>query len=828
MAPQTRSHGNSSNPSNPSGGVTYRSTSAAPKQRLFPQRERSVKLKTYGRKHTVRKSLKQETLTQMAFVSSSTPEQEHLLKSDDEHEEQEEDDDDNENEKDDAEEVQPIAPKDTVKSKKRSRGSRRKTAGDELVKKEKSRDTKRRKTTGDVPSSIPSSSFHTQTLTQFMSTKAGNGNEDWQINDSQDDDAGFILETPKKTKDPVPSKTSERQSELRSSVPSLIESVTPRNRRTKAVIPSSTSPTTPMMMRYSPAPHKSPLVVKSTNLTGPSPMLKKASALSKDRVIPDSYSTAHSSPTTQAPGSIIKATPKKTRFELPEDKENITPGRTKPKSPKPLRKTPAREPLQEVPDSDDDVDGTGDVEDDEASTEDENAPAERKGDEIPSTDDPEEAETCYGVIGDETQAELLSSADEISRELEEIGSLEPSRSRSATPTPIPKKTHVLSKTQIETLSTHSPASVIEQTPSKRTQKKQPEESPTKEQTQIYTQGVESQRLPLEVIHALGPQNENSDIMVSLHPEPLRDIINGTKNHEFRVWEIPPTVTRVWIYSTRPFSELKYMCTLGPPKLPGEIQDNKGVGNVEFNQGKTAAKYAYEVLQVYELNDPVSLEEMKKRGWVKSAPQKYVWVPPAVVGELTANLKCALFGEDQENETEAALVPSSPNVTESQELKAQLQDDVEFSTQHHSDQVDEVILSSQSPRRSSGRRTQSTRKQGFVKPAPPRLEHGSSIQSLPAPASHRTRGAVRPSQATTVSSPAPSPERLPPQATPIPSDRPAPNLQSSSPAAFRRARDNSLRSSQFPTRSQMLPDSLINDEIQEPPPIIWDSADEQSD
>ncbi|KAI1472793.1 uncharacterized protein F4812DRAFT_410266 [Daldinia caldariorum] len=808
MAPQTRSHGNSSNPSNPSGAVTYRSTPAPPKQRLFPERERSAKLRTYSRIHTVRKNLKQKTLTQMAFVSSSTSKEEHLLKSDDEHDE-EEGEEENDGEEDDAQEVQPIAPEDTVKSKKRSRGSRRKTAGDELAKKKKPRDTKRRKTMGDVPSSNPSSSFHTQTLTQFMSTKGENGNEDWQINDSQDDDAGFILETPKKTKEPpVPSKAGERQSELRSSVPSLIESVTPKNRRTKAVIPSSTSPTTPMMMRYSPAPHKSPLVVKSINLTGPSPILKKASELSKDRVIPDSYSTAHSSPTTQAPGSTIKATPKKTRFELPEDKENITPGRTKPKSPKPLRKTPAREPLQEVPDSDDDVNGTGDVEDDEASTEDENAPTERKG--------------------DETQAELLLSADEISRELEEIGSLEPSRSRSTTPTPIPKKTHVLSKTQIATMSTHSPASVIEQTPSKHTQKKQPEESPTKQHTQIYTQGIESQRLPLEAIHALGPQTENSDIMVSLHPEPLAEIINGTKNHEFRVWEIPPTVTRVWIYSTRPFSELKYMCTLGPAKVPGEIQDSKGAGNVEFNQGKTAAKYAYEIIQVYELNDPVPLEEMKKRGWVKSAPQKYIWVPPAVVGALTANLKCALFGEDEEIQAEAALVPSSPNVSESQELNAQLQDDAEFSTQHHSDQVDEVILSSQSPRRSSARRTQSARKQDFVKPAPPRLEHGSSIQSLPAPASQRTRGAVRPSQATTVSSPAPSPERLPPQAIPIPSDPPVPNLQSSSPAAFRRARDNSLRSSQFPTRSQMLPDSLINDEIQEPPPIIWDSADEQSD
>lgn len=818
MAPQTRSHGN---PSKPSETKSYRSTSAAPKQLLFPERQRNVKTygKTYRRPRAPKKELKQGTLTQMDFISPSMPKE--LLKSEDE-----------EDVEDDNEEPEPPAPVEAVKSKKRTRGSRRKTAGDELVKNENPRDTKRRKTLGDAPSSNPSSSFHTQTLTQFLSVKGENNNEDWQINDSEDDDTGFILETPKKAKEPAPSKASEPQSGIRSSVPSLVESVTPTNRRTKTVIPSSTSPTTPMMMRYSPAPHKSPLVVKSANLTGPSPILKKISKTSRDRVIPDSYSTVHSSPTMRAQNSDIKATPvKKTRFELPEDKENITPGRTKPKSPKPLRKTPARPPLREVPDSDDDIDGTGDVEDEEASTEDENAPAERKGDGILSADDAEEAETCYGVIGDETQAELLSSAEEINRQLEESDSAESSRSRSATPTPNPKKIRVLPKTQVVNKSTPSPVSVAEKSPTSCPQKGQSDESPSKAQTQMFTQGLESQRLPLEVVHALGPQTDNSDIMVSLHPEPLAKIINGTKNHEFRVWKIPPTVTRVWIYSTRPFSELKYMCTLGPPKVPGEIEDNKGVGNVEFNQGKAVAKYAYEILQVYELNDPVPLDEMKKKGWVNAAPQKYVWVPPAVIGELTANLKCALFGEDEKDqEAAAALVPSSPNFTESQELKAQLQDDAEFSTQHHSNNVDEVILSSQSTRRSSGRgkRAHPESNEGFTKPAPPRLQSGSSIQSPPAPPSQRTRSAVRPSQATTVSSPALSPERLPPQVISITSDSPAANLHSSSPTAFRSARDHSLRSSQFQTRSQMLPDSLVNDEIQEPPPIVYDSADEQSD
>ncbi|KAI8965065.1 hypothetical protein F5Y11DRAFT_313784 [Daldinia sp. FL1419] len=820
MAPQTRSHGDSSVSSD---GKIYKSTAAAPKQQIFPARSKlkktygghkptpKRKLKQTTLKETLSKksTLRQSTLTQKGFVPPPKPEK--LLKSEDEGDEEE-----------------PELPAPAVKSKKRTRETRRNTTGDESKKNEKPTGTKRRRTLGDAPSLNPSSNLHTQTLTQIY-PKDENGNENRQINDSQDDYANLILETPKKPKESQPG--------IRSSVPSLVQSVTPTNRRTDAVIPSSTSPATPpTLKRYSPAPHGSPLKAKSHSLTGPSPILKKVGMLSKDRVIPDSYSTIHSSPTARAQSPAIMATPvKKTRFDLPEDKENITPGRTSPKTPKPLRKTPARPPLREmsdeVPDSDDDIDGTGNVDDEEASTEDENAPGERRDDVIPSVDGPEEAETCYGVIGDETQAELISSTEQLSGGPEEDGgSSEPGRSRSATPTPNPKKTRVLSKAQLTDTPTSPPASIAERSPTY-PQKKQPDESPSKTQTQIFTQGIESQRLPVEVINSLGPQNNRSDIIMSLHPEPLAKIINGTKNHEFRVWKMPRTVNRVWIYSTKPLSELKYMCMLSPPKVPGEIEDDKGVGNVEFNQGKTVSKYAYEILQVYELNDPVSLEEMKKKGWVNAAPQKYVWVPPAVVGELTANLKCALFEDGGEQEAEDVLVASGPNVTESQELRAQLQDDAEFSTQQHqSDHVEEVILSSQSARRSSGRnkRNQSGSNQDFAKPALPSLDTYSSIQSILGPPSQRTRSAVRPSQATTVSSPAVSPERLPTQVISLPSDPPAPTIHSSSPAPFRNVRDHSLRSSQFPTRSQMLPDSLINDEIQEPPPIIWDSADEQSD
>ncbi|KAI1380308.1 hypothetical protein F4677DRAFT_406390 [Hypoxylon crocopeplum] len=796
MAPQTRSHGKSS------ASVSYKSTTAAPKQKLFPARQRHIK--TYGRARTTRKDPKQGTLTQMNFVPSSMPED--PLNSEGE-------------EEDAVEELEAPARVVTVKPKKRGRGSRRKTTGDDLTVDEKPRASKRRKTLGDAPNSNPSSSFHTQTLTQLLSTKGDDDYDVWQISDSADEDnADFIIETPKKAKNHAPASKPmpNQQAEVISSVPSLIKSVTPTNRRTKTVIPSSTSPLTPMLTRYSPAPYNSPLGSKSTNIGAPSPIIKKLHKTPKDRVIPDSYGTYHGSPSTPTPKVNANVTPsKKLRFRLPENKENITPGRSSPKYSKPLKEKPARLPLQlirEVPDSDgDDFDEIEDELAEEAVEEGHDALMDPDEENIPPMDDPEAAETCYGAIGDETQAELISSMDELTRELSESESLESSRSRASTPTPKQRKREA--RRTIHVTSTSAPlSSIVEQTPSTPPQKGPSDEDISKAQTQIYTQGLESQRLPLEAIRALGPQTYHSDMMVSLHPEPLARILNRTKNHEFRSWEIPPGVSRVWLYTTRPHSELKYMCILSPPKVPGEIEDEKGIGNVEFNQGGKAAKFAYEIVQVYELNDPVSLEEMKQKGWLKSAPQKFIWVPPAVVGELTANLKCALFEEEQE--AEAALVATSPNVTESQELRAQLQTDVG------------VVPSSQSSRRATAKRNGDIR--SFAKPAVPRLHSGSSVQSVSAPLSQRGHGFVRPSQATTVSSPTVSPEKSLPHAIAVSSDPSAHHLHSSSPTAFRSARTHSLRSSQFPTRSQILPNSLIDDDIQEPPPIILDSADEQSD
>ncbi|RYO75508.1 hypothetical protein DL764_010391 [Monosporascus ibericus] len=762
--------------------------------------------------------MQQETLTQMNFVS---PEDAEYVDLDDEDE----------------------APHESVKEP--AKGSRRKTMGDEVGPGEKPRGGKRRKTMGDTPSMSASSSFHTQTLTQFLSNK-DEGEEPWELGDSEaDEDLGFVMETPRKAKkdqslDGVGLRATEEGPDQCPGSQNP-KPATPSNRQRRTEIPSSESPaTTPMLMRYSPPGQtKSPLMGKSTNATAPPSILRSAHKKSRNLVIQDTYSSTYSSPNsgTPTPKAAVKFdTPKKLRFNIPEDKENITPGRTKPKSPKPLRKTPARQPLREVPDSD--------AEDGESIADFDPGPAPVPGTELEeseSTDGPpesptpmgnlEEAETCYGLLGDETQAEILSSDHFHDRSLDAKASAS-NHSHDDTVVEAPQITatgHIGSDVH----ATDSPLTpVVEQSPasSPLTQDSDKNVTPRAAEANAdtqYTQGLESQRLPLEAIHAMGPQTLRSDIMVSLHPEHLAKIVDGTKNHEFRPWKIPAEVSRVWLYATKPFSELRYMCIFGLPKEPGQVEDEKGVGNKAFNQGRTISKYAHEVLQVYELNDPISLQEMVRKGWVKGAPQKYNYVPPAVVGELTANLRCALF----EERDEAQRVGGTSNVTESQEIRAQIQGDVAYETQHPSSELaEEVIPSSQRSRKSAARRDTREEAGAFAKPVLPKPSSGGATQGGSSHASQRQNSLIRPSQATTVtqmsSSPAVTPEKSLPRPITISSDASV-ELHSSSPPGEQR-RHHSLRSSQLLTRSQMLPESLLNDETREPPPIIWDSADEESD
>ncbi|KAK3941477.1 hypothetical protein QBC46DRAFT_431357 [Diplogelasinospora grovesii] len=399
---------------------------------------------------------------------------------------------------------------------------------------------------------------------------------------------------------------------------------------------------------------------------------------------------------------------------------------------------------------------------------------------------------------------------------------------------------------------------------------------TQVRSQLYSQGWESQRVPMDVIRSMGPQTDRSDILISIHPEPVEEIVNGSKTYEFRNYKFPIQVSRCWIYVTRPVAEVKYMATLGPAKQPGEIDDDGGAGNAEFNSEQSGYKFAHELVQVYQLNNPVPLAEMKENGLGDSAPQKYRYLPPAIVGQLLANLRCALFAEGGEGEEYEEVEKEAEQETAddtgktiSQELEEQIRSDISHSTQlmlsSEGHGQEEVIPESQAlPSLATTTTTTTTRSTTravtISSPDLPRMTRAStriqsqkqSQQNLKTPSTVRKSsqrrksqqtpstvrirkearaGPVPPSQATTASEPS-SPTQVSPEKSSVPrppmSSSSVPSLSNhvdeGSPIRIPRGtQGRSLGESS--SQAMLLPDSLLVDDFNPPPPVIWDSEDE---
>ncbi|KAK3303587.1 uncharacterized protein B0T15DRAFT_486954 [Chaetomium strumarium] len=413
--------------------------------------------------------------------------------------------------------------------------------------------------------------------------------------------------------------------------------------------------------------------------------------------------------------------------------------------------------------------------------------------------------------------------------------------------------------------------VYKETPRKPQNKSSPIYQRHTQRSQYYSQGLESQRVPLEIIRTLGPQTDRSDILISMHPEIVDEIVKGTRDHEFRAYKFPVQVSRCWIYITRPVGEVKYMATLGPVQEPGQIDSNSGLGNAEFNAGTSGFKFAHKLQQVYQLNNPVPLADMADNGLGDGPPQKYRYIPPAIVGQLLANLRCALFAEEGEERQE----DSEGDVTISQELEEQLRSDIVHSTQmrlsdghHYRAGEEDVIPASQSPVKTRSGASRKSDNSTSAHPAalPPRFSqriHNLNQQQhqqqqsrdarLPQQQQQQqtpstlkkatsTSNVVRPSQATTASdisipssSAASSPERSSVIATSVP--RP-PLPESNEPVLpdLPDMGDESLLPPLPPVGSSpqaamlLPPDSLLVDEVRRaPPPVeVWDSEEDEGE
>jgi hypothetical protein len=332
----------------------------------------------------------------------------------------------------------------------------------------------------------------------------------------------------------------------------------------------------------------------------------------------------------------------------------------------------------------------------------------------------------------------------------------------------------------------------------------PQTLPTSSHIEVTQQEIhgrspsdQRQHVSTEDIELLRERSSKSDIIISIHPKYVADIVGRTKDHEFRTYMIPNQVKRMWIYETAPSSSIKYMASISAAKKPGQISNLRGMGNREFNAGGVEYYYAYEIFQVYSLADPLPLTTLKAKGWIKGPPQKYLYVQPMVLDRLLSNLEYTLFRDPLEQPEIQVCVP--PNDAESQ--------------------------------------LQSTTTKSAQPPSPITPNHSQLSRASTTPLTHASSLPPRPQ--TTGSQTLVKSERTTRIDTAVVLDTPSRKRPSSVPYALppqQVTRDDSqaqdmpvplpFASSQLLTSSQMLPDSLINDELPPPPLFIEDSDFEE--
>ena len=61
------------------------------------------------------------------------------------------------------------------------------------------------------------------------------------------------------------------------------------------------------------------------------------------------------------------------------------------------------------------------------------------------------------------------------------------------------------------------------------------------------------------------------------------------------------------------------------KKPSEVEDEEGLGNLDFKQGLKESKFAYEILHLYKIRTVLTGPELKEK-YKLSPPQRYQYLP----------------------------------------------------------------------------------------------------------------------------------------------------------------------------------------------------------
>ncbi len=117
---------------------------------------------------------------------------------------------------------------------------------------------------------------------------------------------------------------------------------------------------------------------------------------------------------------------------------------------------------------------------------------------------------------------------------------------------------------------------------------------------------------------------NNTVIFSLKPKFTSLIESGKKNYEYRKYVPRNLPKEIIFYISAPVSKLIYIVETDKPiKYPDKVEPN-GYGNDEFNKGLKESKYAFPIKHLYKLNNPLSLNLLRKK-YSFSAPQSFAYL-----------------------------------------------------------------------------------------------------------------------------------------------------------------------------------------------------------
>lgn len=132
----------------------------------------------------------------------------------------------------------------------------------------------------------------------------------------------------------------------------------------------------------------------------------------------------------------------------------------------------------------------------------------------------------------------------------------------------------------------------------------------------------------------------SDIILPMRDPYMGQIVDGSKNYEFRKYRLKPSIRRIWFYRTAPHSSITHVCEILPAhtRNPGDAAlEENGLGNAEFNSRHPdwdGYDFAYKILSVWELIEPIPLATMRSTYGFRSAPRGLVYLPKQVEEQVS--------------------------------------------------------------------------------------------------------------------------------------------------------------------------------------------------